>query len=518
MNHQIMPIASENNKRIAKNTLLLYFRMLLTMTVSLYTSRVVLSTLGVEDYGIYNVVGGVVSMFSFLNASMVGATSRFLTYEIGKGDYLKLKDTFSSALIIHIGIALVIFILAETIGLWFLMNKLVIPVERMYAAQWVYQLSVFSMMISVTQVPYNATIIAYEKMNIYAYVEILNVVLKLVMVYLLFIGNFDKLILYAFLILLVTVIIAFIYRIYCIRRFEECRFHWVWNLMVLKPMLSFSSWDLYGNMSVMMRQQGVNILLNIFFGPILNAASAVASQILGAVGAFTSNVLMASKPQIIKQYASKEYLGMITLLSNTIRINFILMSILTIPLICEIEFVLGVWLKEVPPYAVTFCVYTLLFNAFANISTILVSGIHATGKIWRPSLINGTLYLLVVPFSYFAYMWGAEVWIAYLFNVVAVFLGMLSNAYTLKLYVREFSLRLFILKDLFLCVSIFLLVCWGTYSLHCVMKAGWLRLMISIIASFIALIFIGYRFMLSTSMKVKVQSYLYNKILLWKKA
>ena len=240
---------SSNNKRIAKNTVMLYIRMGLGMVVSLYTSRVVLQTLEVEDYGIYGVVGGVVAMFSFLNSTMAGATSRFLTFEMGKGDKERLKDTFSSALIIHIGIALLVLILAETVGLWFLNNKLVIPEGRMGAAHWVFQFSVLGMFVGFTQVPYNATIIAHEKMDIYAYIELLHVFFKLGIVYLLVIGNFDKLILYALLTFVVNVIIAMIYRIYCIRHYEESKFRFIWKKDIFRPMLSFSGFNLFVNVS-----------------------------------------------------------------------------------------------------------------------------------------------------------------------------------------------------------------------------------------------------------------------------
>lgn len=507
-----MTDTASNNKRIAKNTLMLYIRMLLSMVVSLYTSRVVLNTLGVEDYGIYGVVGGVVSMFSFLNASMSGATSRFLTFEIGKGDFQRLKETFSSALIIHIGIAFVIILLAETVGLWFLVNKLVIPAERMEAAHWVYQLSVLSMAVSVTQVPYNASIISHEKMDIYAYVEILNVTLKLLIVYLLVIGNFDKLILYAVLTLAVSIIIAFIYRIYCIKHFAECHFYWSWNSEMLKTMLSFSGWDLYGNMSVMARQQGVNILLNLFFGPLMNAASAIASQVQGAIGAFASNVLTAAKPQIIKLYASKESEQMVSLIRDTIRINFFLLLIFTIPLLCEMDFVLKIWLGDVPDYTSIFCIYTLLFNFFANMSVVLVTGIHATGRIKRPSLINGSLYLMVVPLSYITFLLKSEALVPYVFNLLAVFCGMISNGYTLKLYVKEFSLYTYITKDLSLCIFVLLITFSLTYSLHYIISEGWIRLLLVINFSTIILLLIGYNMILSKSMKLKIKSCVKNKI------
>ena len=326
---------TENTKRIAKNTLMLYVRMLFGMLVSLYTSRVILNTLGVEDFGINNVVGGVVGMLGFLTASMSGATSRFLTYELGRGDLVRLKETFSSALIIHIGIALVVFVIAETAGLWFFENKLVIPESRMTAAHVVYQLSILSTMLGITQVPYNATIIAHEKMNVYAYVEILNVCLRLLIVYLLVIGDFDKLILYSILTFSVSVLIMSIYWVYCIRHYEETKFHFIWKKDILKPMLSFSGWDLYGNASVTARTQGVSMLLNMFFGPLMNAAAGIATQVQNAVMAFAGNFIVAVRPQIVKQYAAGEYESMFKLLKEAIVLCFTLLSLLSVPLMCE---------------------------------------------------------------------------------------------------------------------------------------------------------------------------------------
>ena len=253
---------NSDNRRIAKNAVMLYVRMFFTMIVGLYTSRVVLNVLGVEDYGIYGVVGGVIGMLGFLNASMSGATSRFLTFELGRGDQKRLADTFSSALIVHMGIALFVLLIAETVGLWFLTHKLVIPAGRMPAAHWVYQMSVLSALIGITQVPYNATIIAHEKMDVYAWVEILHAVLRLLIVYLLTIGNFDKLILYAALGLAVSVFIRMIYRVYCMRHFSESHFHWLWDKSILKPLLNFSGWDLYGNMAFTVRSHVSNFILN----------------------------------------------------------------------------------------------------------------------------------------------------------------------------------------------------------------------------------------------------------------
>ena len=292
-----MALASENgmereqssNRRIAKNTLALYVRMFLTMVVGLYTSRVVLATLGVEDYGVYGVVGGITSMLGFLNASMSGATSRFLTFELGRGDKKRLENTFSSAMIVHMGIAAVVLVLAETVGLWFLCHKLVIPPERMTAAHWVYQLSILSSMLAITQVPYNATIIAHENMNVYAYVEILNSVLKLLIVYLLTIGDFDKLILYAVLMLAVSVTVMMTYRIYCVRHYSESHFHWVWDKTHLKPLLSFFGWNIYGNFGSIASSQGINFVINAFLGVAVNAAVSIATTVSGIVNMFASN-------------------------------------------------------------------------------------------------------------------------------------------------------------------------------------------------------------------------------------
>lgn len=443
-----------STKRLAKNTLALYFRMLLSMVVSLYTSRVVLNTLGVEDYGIYNVVGGVVAMFGFLNASMSGATARFLSFELGRKDILQLKKTFSSALIIHVGIAIVIFVIAETIGLWFLSNKLVIPADRMYAAQWVYQFSVLSTLITITQSPYNASIIAHEKMSVYAYVEILNVSLKLLVVYLLIIGNFDKLILYGLLILCVSILIIAIYRIYCIRHFEECHFHWIWDPSILKPMLSFSGWDLYGNMSVTVKQQGLNMLLNMFWGPILNSANGIATSVKGAILGFSSNIVMAAKPQIIKSYAEYDVEHMRMLVYKVAKYACILMICIAVPFIIEMETILKLWLKIVPPYSISFCRILLIANCVTTINFCINTGIHATGNVKLLSFVSGTFSLIVPVITYILFKVGFSPEWGYIVSFILAFVTLFISHYILKKQVLGFSLSVFIKCVLFPCICI----------------------------------------------------------------
>lgn len=513
---QLQPENTVANKRIAKNTALLYVRMLFSMAVSLYTSRVVLQVLGVEDFGIYGVVGGIVGLLGFLNASMSGCTSRFLTFELGKGDHKNLSDTFSTAMFVHIAIALIITAITEPAGIWFMDHKMQIPLDRMDAARTVFHLSILSTIIGVTQVPYNASIISHEHMDIYAYVEMGNVILRLLIVILLQICPGDKLKVYAYLGFAISLLIAFIYRYYCIKKFEECRIHKVWRPDIFKKMMGFSGWDLYGNLSVSMRTQGVNMLLNMFFGPVMNAASAIATQVQGAVMGFAQNVTTAIRPQIIKRYAAGEIDSMVSLIRNGVRINFLVLLLVTVPLITELNFVLKIWLREVPQNTVIFCSLTLLFNLFASLSSVLVTGLHATGKIFRPSFINGTLYLSVVPFSYIAYKYGSEAWVAYLFNVLAVILGMLSNAYTLKLYIKSFPLRKFITYDLFPCILLMSASFIIMLPIVRKMNDGWLRLIIVCIISSVFIISLGYQFIIPKDIRIIIKSKIKEKI--WHKS
>ena len=435
----VVPEEPSSNRRIAKNALMLYIRMFLTMIVGLYTSRVVLATLGVEDYGIYGVVGGVVAMMGFLNASMSGATSRFLTFELGRGNKKRMADTFSSALIVHIGIAVIVFILAETIGLWFLCNKLVIPEERMTAAHWVYQCSIASTMLGITQVPYNASIIAHEKMDTYAYVEIFNVSLKLLFVYLLVIGNIDKLKLYAVLMLAGSFIVITVYRVYCIRRFSETHFQWIWDKSILKPLLSFSGWDLYGNMAWSVRQQGANFILNVFYGPTINAASGIASTVQGVLFGFSSNVVTAFKPPIIKQYAANEFDNMNSLLRYGSKIAVLLLLVFSLPVLLKTEYVLGLWLKEVPRDAVFMTQMSLIMNLFSCFNSIVIVGIHASGRMATTGLVCGTIYLLSLPVMYLILRLGFTYRECYILFVIITALFCFINILILKHHVPQFK-------------------------------------------------------------------------------
>lgn len=503
------------NKRIAKNTVFLYLRMFFAMGVSLYTSRVVLDTLGVIDYGVWNVVAGVIAMFSFLNTSMSTATSRFLMFELGKDSKEGVQKVFSSACTIHLLVALFVMVLGETIGLWFLQNKLVIPEERLFAANIVYQIAILSTMISITQVPYNASIMANEKMDVYAYIEMANICLRLFIVFALIIIPFDKLVVYGILTLFVSFSIAMTYRFYCSCHFFGCKYILSKDWTVIKPMLSFSGWDLYGNLSVVARTQGVNMLLNMFFTAAMNAASGIASQVQGAVMGFAGNVVQAFRPQIVKSYASADYRRMSQLISKAAQYTTMLLLLFTIPLCMEIDYVLSLWLKEVPKYAAIFCIYTLIFNVFTNIAGCVVYGVHATGKIKRVCIINGSLYILVIPISYIGYKLGFEPQIAYIFNIATVFGGMLSNIFTLHLYVPEFKMMSFITSSLFKPVLITIVVVSISFVVNVLMPSSFLRLFINCCISFACISLATYCFIMNKNERTFVINKLKN-YLQWK--
>ena len=436
-----MTETNSNTKRIAKNTLALYVRMLLNMVVSLYTSRVVLATLGIEDYGVYGVVGGVVGMFSFLNAAQSGATSRFLTFEMGRGEKGRLPETFVSAKIVHLAIALLVVILVETIGVWFLNHKLVIPEGRMYAARWVLQLSIISTFISINQTPFSATIIAHEKMGIYAYVELLHVFLKLGIVYLLVLFKFDKLILYAILQLSVTLLILVIYRLYCYKHFSETRTRYVWRKDILKSLLSFSGLNLFGNMGSIVNLQGTNFVINMFFGVVYNAAAGVASTVSGAVQGFASNVLTAFRPQITKDYAREDYRSFESYIDLAIKAILAIYCIVAIPAFIEINKVLALWLKEVPPCSAIFCRFMLLNIFFATLRYIITVGIHATAKVKVISLVTGSLQMLNPVLIWLLFKNGMKIDYAYSSIVVINVVLCVVDLILLKQYVPQIKAR-----------------------------------------------------------------------------
>jgi O-antigen/teichoic acid export membrane protein len=427
---------SSNNKHIAKNTLMLYFRMILTMLVSLYTSRIVLNTLGVEDYGIYNIVGGVVILFSFFNNAMSNATQRFLSFELGQNNSVQLKRTFSMSINVHIGIAFLIFLLAETVGLWFLNTHINIPTERMKAANWVYQFSIFTFLINIIRVPYHATIVAYEKMSFYAYLSIIEVLLKLGVVFLIQISPLDKLIFYGFLIFVVSVLILLVYKIYCNKNFDAANYNFFWDTKLFKTLISFSGWSLFGSAANVSSKQGTDILLNIFYGVMVNAAMGIANQVNNAVNGFVQNFQTAFKPQIVKSYAANETDYLIRLIFQTSKFSFFLLYCIALPILLNTEIVLQLWLKRVPAYAVGFVRLILIYSLLDSISGPLWMTVQATGRIKKYQIAISFIILSNLLISYLFLKQGYN---PYIVLWIRIFLNITSLIYRITYLKKTIS-------------------------------------------------------------------------------
>lgn len=486
----------QNNKRIAKNTLLLYVRMLFMMAVSLYTSRVVLNTLGVEDYGIYNVVGGVVAMFGFINASMSSATQRFITFALGKGDRENLQKVFSTSLQIHLLISLIIVLLGETLGLWFMSEKMQIPENRMDAAFWVFQCSILSTVVMILSVPYNATIIAHEKMSAFAYISILEVILKLAVVYALWIGSFDKLILYAVLILVVQVLIRFCYSVYCNKHFEETTYRHIWDKVLFKEMTGFAGWNLFGNLSSVLFSQGLNILLNLFFGPVVNAARAVAVQVQSAIQQFVSNFQMALNPQITKTYAQGNLDAMHHLMFRSARFSFFLLFLLSLPVLLETDFILKFWLKTVPDYTVIFLRIMICTSLIYTLANPLMIANQATGKVKRYQVVCGSILLMILPISYVVLKLGFPAYSVFFVHFIIEIITQVARMIMLRpiigIYIREYVK--FIYMPVILVVFLSLLI---PISVYLNMEATTLRFFVVCPICILSVSFVVYVFGLS---------------------
>lgn len=455
---------SINNRRIAKNTLLLYIRMLLTMTVSLYTSRVVLNALGVEDYGIYNVIGGVVAMFSFINSTMTAATQRFLSYAIGKNDKELLQATFNQTVSLHALIAVSIVILGECIGYWFVTHQLTIPLNRMEATVWVFHFSLFCLLLSIFQVPYNAIIIAKERMDAYAYFCIVEVLLKLGVALAIVQTGFDKLKTYSLLLLLVTVITSTLYISFCHLKFgTKTRFYWNKNLC--KSLAGFAGWNLSAHFALLIRTQGVNILLNIFFGPTINAARGIAVQVNGAISSFVYNFQMAVNPQLVKSYAQKELHGMRVLIYRSSKFSFLLLSMLVIPFFIECNQVLSLWLKSVPPHAILFTKLTLIAMLADVLSGTLGYGALATGKIRDYQISLSAFFLLNPILIYVLFKLGAQPFIAYIVEIAFNFGALGIRLFFLKKLI-DISIKMYIRKVIGVAMLIVIL----NITIACIMK------------------------------------------------
>lgn len=466
-----------NNKRIAKNTLMLYLRMLFLMAINLYTSRIILQVLGIEDFGVYNVVGGIITMFSFINGGMVSATQRYITFEIGSGNLDKLKIIFSTSLQIHALISLIIVILGESIGLWFLLEKMVIPEGRLIASIIVYQCSILACVVNIMSIPYNADIVAHEKMSAFAYISIVEVIMKLVIVYALMFSPFDKLIIYAILVLIVQFIVRLIYTRYCKKHFEETKYHNICNKELFKEMSKFAGWSFWGNLAGVLYTQGLNIMLNIFFGPIVNAARGIAVQVQSTVQQFVANFQMALNPQITKTYAANNLEQMHSLMFRSARFSFLLLFFLTLPVLLETDFLLTLWLKDVPENAIIFTQLMICISLIYTTANPCVIANQATGKVKIYQIVVGGILLTILPISYIVLKLGAPAYSVFIVHFcvesVAQFARMFMLRKLINLPIWRYMTNIYIPIIVTVAVSVILPI-----FVHIQFDEGWLRFIV----------------------------------------
>lgn len=454
-----------NNKRIAKNTLTLYFRQILVMLVSLYTSRVILQVLGVEDFGIYNVVGGVVVMFSFITGTLGSAFQRFLAYDIAKGDETKLRQTFSLILLSYFILIVITILLAESIAVWFLNTHMTIPEERLYAANRVLQLSIITFCFHILQAPYMSVIIAHEKMDVYAYASIVEVIMKLAIVYLLQLFAFDKLIVYATLMCLNAFSIFLFYFVYCLKRFKESRYRYYFNGKDLKSLCSYAWWNVIGSIAIMLRSQGINVLLNMFFNPVVNAARGIAYQVNSAITSFYTNFYTAVRPQIVKNYAVSENERMLSLICNSSRYAFYLILVIIMPFMFYAQEILEIWLKIPPEMTDIFVKLVLLSALLDTLSMPLVSGLQAANRIKEIQLTVSLIYLLNIPVSYVFLRLGYPAVTPMYVNIALIVIAFIPRIWIahniLGLSIRQYINSVLMYISLVTIVSVF--VCYIIY-------------------------------------------------------
>ena len=447
-----------NNKRIARNTFALYMRMAFVMGVTLYTSRIVLKELGVNDYGLYNVIGGIVVLLSFLNGAMAVTTQRFLSYEMGNDDTNRLRITFTQTLIVHVLIALTALGLAETIGLWFILNKLVIPTGQETAAFWVYQISVLSFLISIIQAPFNAAIISNERMSIYAYFSIFEVIGKLIIAWSLSQFNNNRIIWYAVLILIVNLLIGVAYTIYSCLKFRECRPIRKIETTIIKNLVGFAGWSLFGAVAWAAKGQGLNVLLNLFFGTAVNAAYGVANQVNVAINSFVQNFSTAIAPQIVKTYSVGDYQQTNRLIYSGSKISFLLLLIIAFPIYACINPILAIWLVEVPTYSASFIRLILIISLLESFTFAIGTAIQATGKIRMYQTVVGLTLLMSLPLSWLFLKIGFDANIIFYISIVISLIALILRLGILKKNIPSFSLRKYI-KQVFLPATVIMALC-----------------------------------------------------------
>lgn len=503
---------AENTKRIAKNTLMLYVRMLFSMLVSLYTSRVVLNTLGVEDYGIYNVVGGVVAMMGVLNGAMSTSVQRFLNFEIGTGNKEKLRQTFSMSLNIYAIFALIFFLLAETIGAWFLNTHLLIPQERLSAANYVFQFSIFATVISLISNPYNAAIVAHERMDVYAYTSIFEVLIKLGIVYLLIVIPFDKLISYGFFLTCASCLVTFVYYIFCKKHFVECRYRLYWSKSLFQQLFSYFSWNLFGSAAALLKGEGLNILLNMFFNPAVNAARGIACTINNVLMQFFNNFYTAVRPQIVKYYAQGDTASMLDLVFKSTKYSFFLCLIVSLPVLIEAPYLIHLWLGQTPEYVVIFTRLIVIISIVDALASPIMTAAHATGKIKLYQFVVGMITIMNIPISYCVLKYICTDAVA----VYAVSLALTTIAFIVRLWIVKrlvnFSIQLYFRTVILRILALTVLSVPLPIGLHFIMADGFIGCAVVVVVSVISSCMFIYTFGMNPTERTAVVKVVRNKV------
>ena len=451
-----MQNSSASNKRIAKNTIVLYIRMLFLMIISLYTSRVILNSLGIEEYGIYDVVGGFVAMFSMISTSLAGAISRYLTFSLAKDTPERLREVFSTSIVIQALLCIVLLIVAESVGIWFVNTQMVIPADRIIAANWVFQLSVLTTMIQLISIPYNSIIIAHERMSAFAYIGIYEGIAKLLIAFAIPYASTDSLILYAILMCLLSVSVRVLYGRYCSKHFPESKFKIVIDKKLIKSMFGFAGWNFIGASAGVLRSQGINILINIFCGPAVNAARGIAMQVNSAVSGFCSNFTTAVRPQITKLYASEEKEAYENLVIKASKFSFFILMILCIPIIVESEYIINLWLVDVPEYTIEFVCIILLLTMIDSLSSPLVHLLLACGNIRNYQIVTGGILLLNFPLAYILLKLGYSPISTVFSTIIISIICLITRLVFLKTLLR-FPIKSFLIKVVIRSFIVFIL-------------------------------------------------------------
>lgn len=498
---------TNSNQRIAKNTIFLYVRLAVAMVVNLYVTRILLDVLGVSDYGVYNVVCGFVSMFGFLNTSMANGIQRFYNYELGKNGEDAVVKVYNTALIIQIILVVGIVVLTETIGLWYVNTRMVISPDRDIAANLIFQFAVVSLIFVVLQIPFSAAIMAYERMDYYAIVSILDVFIKLGIVLILPQLSGDRLVLYGFLIMLVSAINFILYYVYCRKHLKLLKFKRVFDKSLFKSMISFSSWNLLGSFAYIVKGQGVNVLINAFFNTVINAANGIATQVSSAIQTFSTNLAIAFKPQLTQSYSIGDYKRAELLMLSMSKISYVFVCIMAIPIIIEIDFVLDIWLKtNIPEHTTTFTKLTIIAMMIGVLNTPITQMIHASGQMKKYQIVTSITICSILPISWIFLKLGYDAASVFIVTIIIMTINQVASLQVLH-SIFKFNIQRYIKEVVLTCIILTIVPFLIAYCIHATMTSSFTRFTLVFLANVLTAAILTYMTM-SKSEKKTVQSYI----------